>query len=105
MLDLGGGSMQLVRVAGRLARESGSWRVGTVLMSERFLPPNGPAKRKQIEELREHVAGELAQADWLAGAGLAKEGAHRGDRRHRAQPRCRGAARRRDCPPTGCRGC
>ncbi|HYM54082.1 MAG TPA: Ppx/GppA phosphatase family protein [Solirubrobacteraceae bacterium] len=69
VLDLGGGSLQLVRVAGRLARELGSWRVGTVRMSERFLPPNGPAKRRQLEELREHVARELAQASWLADAG------------------------------------
>jgi exopolyphosphatase / guanosine-5'-triphosphate,3'-diphosphate pyrophosphatase len=69
VLDLGGGSMQLVGVRERLERDSGSWRLGTVLMSERFLPPNGPAKRKQIEELREHVAAELAQAKWLAAAG------------------------------------
>jgi exopolyphosphatase / guanosine-5'-triphosphate,3'-diphosphate pyrophosphatase len=66
VLDLGGGSMQLVRVAGRLPQESGSWRVGTVRMTERFLPANGPAKRKQIEELREHVASELEQAAWLS---------------------------------------
>jgi exopolyphosphatase/guanosine-5'-triphosphate,3'-diphosphate pyrophosphatase len=66
VLDLGGGSMQLVRVADRLARESGSWRVGTVRMTERFLPANGPAKRRQIEELRDHVAAELAQAGWLS---------------------------------------
>ncbi|HEX5852096.1 MAG TPA: Ppx/GppA phosphatase family protein [Solirubrobacteraceae bacterium] len=65
VLDLGGGSLQLVRVTDRLASHSGSWRVGTVLMSERFLPPNGPAKRKQLDELREHVAIELAQAAWL----------------------------------------
>jgi exopolyphosphatase / guanosine-5'-triphosphate,3'-diphosphate pyrophosphatase len=69
VLDLGGGSLQLVGVADRLARESGSWRVGTVRMSERFLPPNGPAKRKQMEELREHVARELQQASWLAQTG------------------------------------
>ncbi len=69
VLDLGGGSLQLVRVADRLARESGSWRLGTVRMSERFLPPNGPAKRKQLEELREHVARELEQASWLAHTG------------------------------------
>jgi exopolyphosphatase / guanosine-5'-triphosphate,3'-diphosphate pyrophosphatase len=68
VLDLGGGSMQLVRVQERLATQSGSWRLGTVLMSERFLPPNGPAKRKQLEELREHVAGELAHAPWLTEA-------------------------------------
>ncbi len=67
VLDLGGGSLQLVHVAGRVAQESGSWPVGTVRMSERFLPPNGPAKRKQLDELREHLAGQLAQADWLTG--------------------------------------
>ena len=69
VLDLGGGSMQLVRVEGRQALESGSWRVGTVLMSERFLPPNGPAKRRQLQELRDHVAAELETAPWLGGAG------------------------------------
>jgi exopolyphosphatase / guanosine-5'-triphosphate,3'-diphosphate pyrophosphatase len=65
VLDLGGGSMQLVGVRGRLAVESCSWRLGTVRMSERFLPPNGPAKRKQLSELREHVASELSGAGWL----------------------------------------
>ena len=69
VLDLGGGSLQLVRVGDRQMRESGSWPLGTVRMSERFLPPNGPAKRRQIEELREHVAAQLAQAGWLARAG------------------------------------
>jgi exopolyphosphatase/guanosine-5'-triphosphate,3'-diphosphate pyrophosphatase len=69
VLDLGGGSMQLVQVEGRESQRSASWRLGTVLMSERFLPPNGAAKRRQLEELREHVAGELVQAGWLAHAG------------------------------------
>jgi exopolyphosphatase/guanosine-5'-triphosphate,3'-diphosphate pyrophosphatase len=68
VFDLGGGSMQLVRVEDRLARESGSWRLGTVRMSERFLPANGPAKRKQLDELREHLARELAGASWLSGS-------------------------------------
>jgi exopolyphosphatase / guanosine-5'-triphosphate,3'-diphosphate pyrophosphatase len=73
VLDLGGGSMQLVRVRDRLARQTGSWRVGTVRMSERFLPANGPAKRRQLQALREHVAQELAQADWLSDARAAAE--------------------------------
>jgi exopolyphosphatase/guanosine-5'-triphosphate,3'-diphosphate pyrophosphatase len=76
VLDLGGGSMQLVHVAGRFAREFGSWPVGTVRMTERFLPANGPAKRKQIEELRGHVAAELEQAEWLSASDRP-----RGDRR------------------------
>jgi exopolyphosphatase / guanosine-5'-triphosphate,3'-diphosphate pyrophosphatase len=66
VLDLGGGSMQLVRVLDRGERESGSWRLGTVRMSERFLPPNGPAKRRQLAELREYIAAELAGVAWLA---------------------------------------
>jgi len=65
VLDLGGGSLQLVRVTERLISDSRSWPLGTVRMSERFLPPNGPAKRRQLEELREHVADELEDASWL----------------------------------------
>ncbi len=69
VLDLGGGSLQLVRVVDRLPRDSGSWGLGSVRMTERFLPGPGPAKRRQLEELREHVAGELARAPWLERTG------------------------------------
>jgi exopolyphosphatase / guanosine-5'-triphosphate,3'-diphosphate pyrophosphatase len=68
VLDLGGGSLQLVRVGDRRVRESGSWPVGTVRMSERFLPPNGPAKRRQLDALREYVGEQLSEATWLADA-------------------------------------
>ena len=78
VLDLGGGSLQLVRVADRLARELGSWRLGAVRMTERYLPANGPAKRRQIDELREHVAHELEQAE-LAVPHRPAPGRHRGD--------------------------
>jgi exopolyphosphatase/guanosine-5'-triphosphate,3'-diphosphate pyrophosphatase len=72
VLDLGGGSLQLVRVVDRCAQELGSWRLGAVRMTERFLPAGDGrrrAERGQIEELREHVARELEQAEWLARAG------------------------------------
>jgi exopolyphosphatase/guanosine-5'-triphosphate,3'-diphosphate pyrophosphatase len=69
VLDLGGGSLQLVRVQKRLARELGSWRLGAVRMTERFLPNGGPAKPRQLEALREHVAQELASAPWLSKTG------------------------------------
>jgi len=72
VLDLGGGSLQLVRVAGRLARESGSWRLGAVRMTERFLSDQGPAvpaKRGQLKALQAHVARKLERAPWLALAG------------------------------------
>jgi exopolyphosphatase/guanosine-5'-triphosphate,3'-diphosphate pyrophosphatase len=66
VVDLGGGSMQLVRVAGRLARDCGSWRLGAVRMTERFLPVNGIPKRRQLDELRRHVARKLEAARWLS---------------------------------------
>jgi exopolyphosphatase/guanosine-5'-triphosphate,3'-diphosphate pyrophosphatase len=66
VLDLGGGSLQLVRVAGRLARESGSWRLGAVRMTERFLVGDGPAKRSQLKALQAHVSRKLERAPWLA---------------------------------------
>ncbi|MGH2969205.1 MAG: HD domain-containing protein [Solirubrobacteraceae bacterium] len=67
-LDLGGGSMQLSRVEGRLAGDARSWALGAVRMSERFLPGER-AKPKQLKALRAHVAAELAQAPWLARGG------------------------------------
>jgi exopolyphosphatase/guanosine-5'-triphosphate,3'-diphosphate pyrophosphatase len=69
VLDLGGGSLQLVRVAGRIARESGSWRLGAVRMTERFLADEGPAhpaKRSHCKALQAHVARKLERASWLA---------------------------------------
>ena len=67
-LDLGGGSMQLTQVQGRLAADMRSWRLGAVRMTERFLPGER-AKRKQIKALQEHVAEELASAPWLQHGG------------------------------------
>jgi exopolyphosphatase/guanosine-5'-triphosphate,3'-diphosphate pyrophosphatase len=69
VLDLGGGSMQLVRVDGRLAVDSGSWRLGAVRMTERFLGDGDPASKKQLHALRDHVTGKLEGVEWLQGAG------------------------------------
>lgn len=63
-LDLGGGSLQLVEVEGRHARAAGSWRLGAVRTTERFLPGER-AKPRQLRALREHAVAELARADWL----------------------------------------
>jgi len=69
VLDLGGGSMQLVQVVGRRQLESGSWRLGAVRMTERFLPGPGPATKKQLEKLRAHATSKLARAPWLEHCG------------------------------------
>jgi exopolyphosphatase/guanosine-5'-triphosphate,3'-diphosphate pyrophosphatase len=69
VLDLGGGSLQLVRVVGRLETEALSWRLGAVRMTERFLPdPDKPGKRA-MDRLRAHVAQKLERAEWLPRAG------------------------------------
>ncbi len=65
VLDLGGGSLQLVHVVGRLARETGSWRLGAVRMTERFLSDPGPADFERLQALRAHVERKLRRADWL----------------------------------------
>ena len=69
MLDIGGGSMQLVHVVGRHSRELDSWRLGAVRMSERFLPGDGAAKPKQIRELVGYVTAKLERAPWLGSCG------------------------------------
>ena len=99
VLDLGGGSMQLVSVVGRHPRELESWRLGAVRMTERFLADGEPATRKQLRELRAHVARKLESAPWIGRSG----GRHRRHRRHGAQPRRRGPARRGPARRSGCR--
>lgn len=69
VLDIGGGSAQIVAVAERRAVASDSWRLGAVRMTERFLPDGKPASRKQMEKLRAHVRDKLGRADWLGRSG------------------------------------
>jgi len=59
VLDLGGGSLQLSRVVGRLAREERSWKLGAVRMTERF--------GEDRKALRKHVASKI---DSVAGGRL-----------------------------------
>jgi exopolyphosphatase/guanosine-5'-triphosphate,3'-diphosphate pyrophosphatase len=67
-LDIGGGSVQLVDVAGRRERDSGSWRLGAVRMTEHFLPGE-TASKKQLKALRDHVRSTLEDVAWLPAAG------------------------------------
>jgi exopolyphosphatase/guanosine-5'-triphosphate,3'-diphosphate pyrophosphatase len=69
VLDLGGGSLQLVQVEQREATQLRSWPLGAVRMTERFLADGGPASKKQLRALREHVTAELAGAPWIASSG------------------------------------
>ena len=85
-LDLGGGSLQLSQVRGREALDMRSWPLGSVRMTERFLPGD-KVKGKQLKALRAHLA-ERAREREVAGRGRAAGG----DRRHGAQPGRGGAS-------------
>ena len=99
VLDLGGGSLQLVRVVDRNARELGSWRLGAVRMTERFLPcersREAQADRRAARARRARAgAGAVARAApdraWWASAG-----------RFATSPPPSSA--RKGCRPTACR--
>jgi exopolyphosphatase / guanosine-5'-triphosphate,3'-diphosphate pyrophosphatase len=69
VLDLGGGSLQLIRVEDRQPTELTSFPLGAVRVSERFLSDGGPAKRKDIRRVRAHVTESLAELSWLGQSG------------------------------------
>lgn len=69
VLDIGGGSLQLVRTRDRIATDTRSWQLGAVRTTERFLPGDGPAKPHDVKALRRHVEQELAEAPWVSGIG------------------------------------
>lgn len=72
VLDIGGGSLELVAVRDRRARELASWPLGAVRVTERFLPGDGPAGPAAVARLRAHVRDQLARAPWVAQAGRAR---------------------------------
>ncbi len=68
VLDLGGGSLELVEVRDRHAGAIASWPLGSVRTTEHFLPGDDePAKASAIAKLRAHALRELESAPWLAG--------------------------------------
>jgi exopolyphosphatase/guanosine-5'-triphosphate,3'-diphosphate pyrophosphatase len=63
--DIGGGSVQVMRVEDRMLKRAGSWPLGAVRMSERFLPDDDEAKGKDVKALRKHVRSVLDAEDWI----------------------------------------
>jgi exopolyphosphatase / guanosine-5'-triphosphate,3'-diphosphate pyrophosphatase len=59
VFDLGGGSMQLAEVRRGALRNSVSLPLGVLRLSQRYLD-HDPPKRREMEELREHVRDALA---------------------------------------------
>jgi len=69
VLDLGGGSLQLIEVSDRHAGDMASFPLGAVRVTERLLPGNGPAKKKELARVRAQVTESLAGLGWLATSG------------------------------------
>jgi exopolyphosphatase / guanosine-5'-triphosphate,3'-diphosphate pyrophosphatase len=70
VLDLGGGSLQLVEVLSRHPGRLDSWPLGAVRMTEHFLAEDDPPPKKARKALRAHVAEMLEQdAAWLPRSG------------------------------------
>ena len=69
VLEIGGGSLQLIHVAGRRAQQLDSFPLGAVRLTEELLPGEGPAKKKELERVRARVRETLG-LDWLGGERL-----------------------------------
>ncbi len=65
VVELGGGSMQLIEVRDRRSGQLGSFPLGAVRLTELLLPGEGPARRKDLARVRDHVRAELAGLGWL----------------------------------------
>jgi exopolyphosphatase/guanosine-5'-triphosphate,3'-diphosphate pyrophosphatase len=68
VLEIGGGSMQLIQVADRRPQALSSFNLGAVGLTERFLSGSGPARKKELQRVRAHVRETLAELEWLAGS-------------------------------------
>ena len=70
VLDLGGGSLQLIDVHERRPVQMTSLPLGAVRITEAFLAddPSRPAKRKELSRARAHAREALAGAAWWAGS-------------------------------------
>jgi exopolyphosphatase / guanosine-5'-triphosphate,3'-diphosphate pyrophosphatase len=67
-LDIGGGSIQAMRLADRRLTDAESLPLGSVRVSEEFLPGE-KATAKGMKALRKRVESELAELGWWEGGG------------------------------------
>jgi exopolyphosphatase/guanosine-5'-triphosphate,3'-diphosphate pyrophosphatase len=67
VIDQGGGSLQITRVAGRRNYESVSFTLGAVRVMEEWLP-DSPASKEEVTRLRRHVRKTLEVCPWFQAA-------------------------------------
>ena len=63
-IDIGGGSVQIMKLEKRRLAAAGSWRLGAVRASERFLPGD-ESGGKALKALRKHVREVLDGESWI----------------------------------------
>ena len=69
VLEIGGGSLQLIEVNRRRAGDMRSFELGAVRLTERFLSDSGPASKADLRRLRKYVTKQLCELRWLEGRG------------------------------------
>ncbi|HUZ29828.1 MAG TPA: Ppx/GppA phosphatase family protein [Solirubrobacteraceae bacterium] len=69
VLELGGGSLQLIEVRDRQAGELLSLPLGAVRITEEFLPGSEPVKKRDLQRAREHIAAAISGVSWLHDSG------------------------------------
>src|SRR5215212_1337240 len=67
-IDIGGGSIQAMRLAGRRLTDAESLPLGSVRISEQFLPGD-KASAKGMKGVRKRVESELEELGWWQGGG------------------------------------
>ena len=65
VLEIGGGSLQLIRVAGRRAYERPSFALGAVSLTEELMPGSGPTRKRELEDVRARTRSLLGDQRWL----------------------------------------
>jgi exopolyphosphatase/guanosine-5'-triphosphate,3'-diphosphate pyrophosphatase len=69
VLEIGGGSLQLIEVNRRRPGDMRSFELGAVRLTERFLADSGPAGKADLRRLRKFVTKQLSELSWLKGRG------------------------------------
>ncbi|MFZ5480391.1 MAG: hypothetical protein ACOZNI_26745 [Myxococcota bacterium] len=69
LVDLGGGSLQVVELRGGRCARRASLPLGALRLTDAFLGGDGVPSPMQVTALRRHVQRELAAVPWLKGGG------------------------------------
>lgn len=69
VLEIGGGSLQLIEVRDRRHGALESFELGAVTLSERFLPGDGPASKSDLRAVRKHVRAAVGELAWMREGG------------------------------------